>query len=145
MATGKYQRWQTPEGLGLIEAWARDGLTDEELAKAMNISRDTLYTWRKTHSDISDALTRGRAGAREQILNSLYKKATGFSVMVKVPMRRRTLDGDDRIEIVEKEEYYPPDERAARLWLNADERRRLRDDKDDAPDGGEQVQVVVDL
>ena len=56
-----------------------------------------------------------------------------------------TLDGDDKIEIVEKEEYYPPDERAARLWLNADERRRLRDDKDDAPDGGEQVQVVVDL
>ena len=145
MAAGKYQRWQTPDGLGRIEAWCREGLEDKELAKAMGISRDTLYTWKKEYSDISDAIARGRAGAREQILNSLYKKATGFSVMVKVPMRRRTLDGDDKIEIVEKEEYFPPDERAARLWLNADERRRLRDDKDDAPGGGTPVRVIVDV
>ena len=105
----------------------------------------TLYVWMGKYPEISEAATRGRAGAREQILNSLYKKATGFSVMVKVPMRRRTLDGDDKIEIVEKEEYFPPDERAARLWLNADERRRLRDDKDDAPGGGTPVRVIVDV
>ena len=145
MATGKYQRWQTPEGLGRIEAWCREGLTDEELAKAMGIATSTLYVWMGKYPEISEAATRGRAGAREQILNSLYRKATGFSVMVKVPMRRRTLDGDDKIEIVEKEEYFPPDERAARLWLNADERRRLRDDKDNAPGGGAPVRVIVDV
>lgn len=145
MATGKYQRWQTPDGLGRIEAWCREGLTDEELAKAMGIATSTLYVWMGKYPEISEAATRGRAGAREQILNSLYKKATGFSVMVKVPMRRRTLDGDEEIKIVEKEEYFPPDERAARLWLNADERRRLRDDKDDAPGGGAPVRVIVDV
>ena len=144
-ARGKYEKWLTPESLGRIEAWCREGLTDEELARAMGIAVSTLYAWMGKFSEISEATTRGRAGAREQILNSLYKKATGFSVMVKVPMRRRTLDGAEKIEIVEKEEYYPPDERAARLWLNADERRRLRDDKDDAPDGGEPVRVIVDV
>ena len=89
MATGKYHRWQTPEGLGLIEAWARDGLTDEQLAKAMGVSRNTFYKWIKEFSDIRDALTRGRGGAREQIENALMKKATGYTVTVKEPVKIR--------------------------------------------------------
>ena len=33
MATGKYQKWMTPDGLMLLTAWARDGLSDEQLAR----------------------------------------------------------------------------------------------------------------
>ena len=144
MATGKYQRWLTPEGLGCVEAWARDGLSDEQLAKKMGCSTSTLYDWYRKHPDISEAATRGRSGAREQILNSLFQKAKGFSVMVKVPMRVRR-GGDEEIEIVEKEEYFPPDERAARLWLNAHERQLLRDDPAVDRGDGERVAVVVDI
>lgn len=130
MAKGKYEQWLTPEGLGRIEAWCRDGLDDKQLAAKMGISPSTLYAWQKEHPEISEAATRGRAGAREQILNSLYKKATGFSITVKTPMRRRVSRDEDVIEIVEKEEYFPPDDRAARLWLNAHERQILRDGED---------------
>ena len=37
MAKGKYQKWLEPEGLLLLEGWARDGLTDEQLAQKMGI------------------------------------------------------------------------------------------------------------
>ncbi len=146
MAKGKYQQWLTSEGLGCIEAWCRDGLTDEELARKMGISPSTLYDWLGKHSEISEAVTRGRGGARELILNSLFKKAKGFSVTVKVPMRRRVDRDRDVIEIVEKEEYFPPDDRAARLWLNAHERQILRDDPgvDNGPEN-EKVTVIVDV
>ncbi len=42
MAKGKYEKWITPEGLLLLEGWARDGLTDEQIAHNMGITTSTL-------------------------------------------------------------------------------------------------------
>ncbi|WP_201261389.1 hypothetical protein [Lactococcus lactis] len=36
---GKYEEWLTAEGLILLEGWARDGLTDEQIAKNIGIKR----------------------------------------------------------------------------------------------------------
>ena len=43
MAKGKYEYWLTNEGLILLEGWARDGLTDEQIAHNMGITSKTLY------------------------------------------------------------------------------------------------------
>ena len=37
MARGKFEYWLTEDGLTLLEGWARDGLTDAQLAEKMNI------------------------------------------------------------------------------------------------------------
>ena len=42
----KYQDWITPEGLSLVQGWARDGLTDEQIAGNMGINVATLYRWK---------------------------------------------------------------------------------------------------
>ena len=42
MANGKYEQWLEPEGLTLLEGWARDGLTDEQIANNMGIVPSTL-------------------------------------------------------------------------------------------------------
>ena len=46
MARADINDWLTDEGLILIEGWARDGLTDEQIAENMGISRTTLYNWK---------------------------------------------------------------------------------------------------
>ena len=43
VAKGKYQKWLTPEGLLLLEGWARDGLTDEQIAKKIGIEVVHLF------------------------------------------------------------------------------------------------------
>ena len=53
MAKSKYEKWLLPENLILLEGWARDGLTDEQIAQNMGICRDTLIEWKKKYSDIS--------------------------------------------------------------------------------------------
>ena len=78
MAKGKYQEWLTPEGLLKIEGWARDGLTDEQIATNIGISRDTLYRWKNEYSDISDTLKRGKEVVDRQVENALLKRALGF-------------------------------------------------------------------
>lgn len=79
MAKGKYEYWLTPEGLLLIEGWARDGLTDEQIAHNMGIASSTLYDWKKRHSEISESLKRGKDVVDRQVENALLKRALGFS------------------------------------------------------------------
>ena len=45
----------------LLDVWARDGLTDEQIAKNMGICRDTLIQWKKRFPDISDTLKSAKA------------------------------------------------------------------------------------
>ena len=66
MAKGKYEHWLTEEGLLQLEAWSRNGLTDEQIAANIGICRDTLIEWKKKYSDISDTLKRKAPRAEAQ-------------------------------------------------------------------------------
>ena len=78
MAKGKYADWITEDGLLLLEGWARDGLTDEQIAHNAGIHPDTLYDWQKRFPVISDALKRGKAPVDLQVENALLKRALGY-------------------------------------------------------------------
>ena len=39
MAKGKYEKWLKEENLLLLEGWARDGLTDEQIAKNIGLHK----------------------------------------------------------------------------------------------------------
>jgi hypothetical protein len=75
MAKGKYEEWLTKDGLILIEGWARDGLTDEQIAHNMGISRSTLKEWKKDYPAISAALKKTKEVVDREVENALYKKA----------------------------------------------------------------------
>ena len=77
-AKGKYEYWITPEGLLKIEGWARDGLTDEQIAGNIGIKRQTLYEWTKRFPVISDTLKRGKEIVDRQVENALLKRALGY-------------------------------------------------------------------
>lgn len=92
MAKGKYQEWLTEEGLLQLESWARDGLTDEQIASNMGITRKTLAEWKTKYSDICDTLKRGKAVVDIQVENALLKRALGYSYDEVI--RERVLDYD---------------------------------------------------
>lgn len=75
---GKYEKWLTEEGLIKLEGWARDGLTNEQIAQNININPDTLYTWIKKYPEISEALKRGKEVVDIQVENALLKRALGY-------------------------------------------------------------------
>lgn len=75
MAKAKYKEWLTEEGLILLEGWARDGLTDEQIAHNIGISRKTLADWKNKYGDISDTLKKGKAIVDYEVENALLKKA----------------------------------------------------------------------
>ena len=130
MAKRKYEYWLTPEGLIKLEGWARDGLTDEQIAKNIGINRDTLYRWKKAHSDISDALKRGKEVIDRQVENALLKRALGYTY------DEITFEGDDEVKRVRKQVV--PDTTAQIFWLKnrkpeewRDKREIVKDDDND--------------
>lgn len=103
----------------MIEGWARDGLTEEQIAANMGISRSTLSEWKKKHSDISDTLKRGKEVVDRQVENALLKRALGYRY--KETTKELVTDKDTGYselvitKVVEKEVI--PDTTAQIFWL----------------------------
>ena len=110
MAKGKYQRWLEPDGLLLLEGWARDGLTDEQIAHNMGITAKTLYVWKSAYGEICEALKKGKEIVDIQVENALLKRALGYEYM------------EERVEISEKgrPEGHPDDEDRTAGYHGAD-------------------------
>lgn len=75
IAKGKYQEWLENDNLILLQGWARDGLTDEQIAHNIGISKVTLYEWKKKYPNFSNALKKGKEVIDFAVENALLKKA----------------------------------------------------------------------
>jgi len=125
MATGKYQKWLTPDGLMLLTAWARDGLSDEQIARKIGISRSTLSAWKVSYPDISDALARGKEPVDVEVENALHKLALGYTVPVQKTFKVKRTYFDDMGRRCEAEElavgydevHVPANVNAQKFWL----------------------------
>lgn len=78
IAKGKYEYWLTEEGLLKLEDWARQGLTDVQIAEKININPSTLYDWAKKFPEFSNTLKKGKEVVDIQVENALLKKALGY-------------------------------------------------------------------
>jgi len=78
MAKGKYQEWITEEGLLKIEGWARDGLTDKQIAHNIGITEQTLNVWKNKYPSLFESLKRGKEVIDRQVENALLKRALGY-------------------------------------------------------------------
>ena len=75
MAKTTYKDWEEKEKILLLQGWARNGLTNEQIASNMDIAVSTLWEWRKKSPKISSALKIGKDEADIQVENALYKEA----------------------------------------------------------------------
>ena len=82
MAKSKWE--EVKEKLVLIEGWARDGLTNEQIADNLGISKDTFYEYQKKHSDFSDSLKKGKEVVDYQVENALLKNALDGNVTAQI-------------------------------------------------------------
>ena len=100
MAKTTYKDWETEEKILLLQGWARNGLTNEQIASNMNIVVSTLWEWRKKSPKISNALKIGKDEADIQVENALYKAALegNTTAMIFWLKNRRSKDWRDKIQ-----------------------------------------------
>ena len=125
MAKGKYEHWLTMEGLLELEGWARDGLTDEQVAYNMGINRATLYRWKEKYCDIYDALKRGKEVVDRQVENALLKRALGYEY---TETTREYIPELDEMKTTKKvTKQVAPDTTAQIFWLKNRKPDKWRD------------------
>lgn len=78
MARARYKEYLTKDGLLELESWARDGLTDEQIANNIGIARTTLYDWKNKYKDIADALKKGKRPVDVEVENTLLRVIHGY-------------------------------------------------------------------
>ena len=116
------------ENMDKIKEWISQGVTMGTIAKAIGVSKTTLY---KHITDVDgglnslDAIKKYREPAVEELENTMFMSATGYERKVKkyAKVKRVTYDNGKKAEeweeMVEYEEtiYYPPSDTAGIFLL----------------------------
>ena len=123
MAKSKADEWLERDKLILLEGWARDGLTDEQIAHNMGIRRETLYDYKNKYPNISNALKKGKEIVDIEVENALLKRALGYTITLK----EQKVDKDGCIHDLQKDIHVPGDTTAQIFWLKNRRKQQWRD------------------
>lgn len=149
-STTKYEciatEWLEEENLMLLECWARDGYTYQDIANRIGIDVSTLKRWRVQYPEINDALKKGREIIDYMVENALLKSALGYKtkeVRVTTIMRYGKVV-ETQTETLSKEQA--PNVSAIQCWLFnrlPDKWKKNRDNLIELDDEDTKIQVTV--
>lgn len=136
MAVYRPEEWLEEDKLTLLEAWARDGLVDGQIAKNMGVSEATLYNYKNKYPEIRKALQKGKEVVDIEVENALFKKAIGYNTVVRKAFKLKDIvygengkkiSENERIEYAEEEIHIPADTTAQIFWLKNRKKTQWRD------------------
>jgi hypothetical protein len=153
---GAWDEWLTDDGLLQIQGWAREGLTEEQLAHNIGIGLTTLKEWKNKFPTISTAIKKGKAPVDLEVENALLKRALGYQYeeiiteIEEVPTGKLDESGKP---IVKQQKHIRkitktalPDTTAQIFWLKNRRPGRWRDKIEAAPDTtNELLQSLMEL
>lgn len=142
---GAYDDWLTDDGLLQIQGWARDGLTNIQIAHNIGISERSFAEWISRFPAISSALKKGKAPVDLEVENALLKRALGYEydeiVKELVPTGKFDKDGkpifNQHVKTVTK--HIPPDTTAQIFWLKNRRPGKWRDKIEAAPEYNNEI------
>ena len=145
MAKSKYFAIVAPRLLE-VERWAKDGVSDEDIAGNLGIAYSTLRCYREKYDEFADALTHGKEVSNEIVEGSLYKRCNGYNAQIKKVFKVRRVEYDpdtgkklreyDELQEGIEEVHVPADTTAMMFWLanRCKERWKYKPDEKDEPE-----------
>lgn len=138
--------WLEEDNLMLLECWARDGYTFQDIANRIGISISTLRAWRSKYPEIDNALKKGREIIDYKVENALLKSALGYKTKeVKVTTTMRHGEVVETVkEVTDKEQA--PNVSAIQCWLYnrlPNKWKKNRDNLIELGDEDTKIQVTV--
>lgn len=140
MGAGRQSMWdklEMDDKLILVEGWARDGLTNEQIAHNLGVALTTFYKWQSNKKEFANTLKRGKEVTDRMVENALFKSAIGY----KYTEQAVTNKGN----VVEIEKYEKPNTTAQIFWLKNRKPVEWRDKQEMKHDGEIGVKIVDDI
>lgn len=128
----------------MLEGWARDGLTDEQIASNIGISTGWLYEWKKSYPEIAEAIKKGKAPVDIQVENALLKRALGYDYEEVTTEITTDKNGRERKHIRKTKKHVSPDPASIIFWLKNRKAKQWKD-KPEAPIDDDSLNKVREL
>lgn len=155
-APGYYKKWLEPDGLMMLAAWTRDGLSYKQIAEdKIGVKYQTLREWINKYKPIADAVARTREMVDAEVENELFRRCHGYTATEKraVKVKRVEYDPDTGKRVREWEEillanetvHVPADVRAQQFWLanRKNARWAFKPESPAAEEDGKETGVVM--
>lgn len=138
MPSNRCKKWMEADGLTKLRGWARNGYTDDRIAKEIGISRRTLCNWKESYEPIREALSKGKEIYDNEAEEALHGLVTGYYV----DETKETVTEFGDKQTVKTHKYIKPDVTALIFWLQnrrpefwRDKRIQTAADKSDKESG----------
>lgn len=127
MAKSKWE--EVKSKLILVEGWAREGLTDEQIANNLGINVATLYRYKNQHSEFCESLKKGKEVVDFEVENALLKRALGYNYTEKTYETSYNETLGEYVKTLTKEvtKQVAPDTTALIFWLKNRKPEKWRD------------------
>ena len=122
-----YKEWATEENFLRLGAWARDGLTDKDMAHNIGIAPSTFNEWKKNYPEFMDTLKKNKEVADIIIENALFKRATGYDTIEETIEYINQEGAKVEIKRTSKVRHIPAEITAQIFWLKNRKRNVWRD------------------
>lgn len=118
MGKSKYFTHVEPK-LNMVLKWAKDGLSDKQIAMNLGIAYSTFREYRKMFPALSASLKEGKENANKQVENALFKKALGYKYEEETKELVKNEDtGELELKVVKSvTKTVHPDSTAIIFWL----------------------------
>lgn len=124
---GKYEEWLTDDGLTRLTGWARDGLTNIQIAQNMGIAERTFTEWIARFPAICAALKKGKEPVDIQVENALLRRALGYDYEETVTEIEDLGGGKTKKHVRKVTRHVAPDTTAQIFWLKNRKPKQWRD------------------
>ena len=114
---GKFQQWITEEGLLKLQGWARDGLTNIQIAHNCGVTENTFYRWQRSYPEIAEAVAKGKEVIDIQVENALLKRALGYEAEETKTYAKKDKGGNTQTHVEKIKKHIPGDTTAMIFWL----------------------------
>lgn len=124
---GKGIYWEKIEpNLDMIGAWIRDGLSMEQIAKNLDVSKFTLKKYAERYEDLHTMIQMSRQRIDYvHMINAYQRRAEGYTVIEREEEYKVHSDGtEELVKVKKRERHVPADPRALENWIQL----RMRDD-----------------
>lgn len=120
-STRRYRECVEPR-LEEIQAWARDGVPEKEMAKRLGIAYSTFRDYRDNNSALSLSLKKNREVYDNKVVEALHRNTLGeTTTLTETEVREELVDGVMTVVLRitrTKQVYIKPDTLAQMYWLN---------------------------
>ena len=98
------------------------GATDKKLGEYFDVDESTINNWKIAYPDFFESIKDGRERADARVVQSLYKRATGYT-----QRSQKAMQYQGEVIIANVVEEVPPDTTAAIFWLKNRQGKNWRD------------------